>query len=85
LYGKILSVGIIGLFIGTIIILSIIGRIISLVPFMPDIISEFFSDVLFVILLEELALLVYYCGIGPYVATLLNLNNLKNKGNHVTF
>lgn len=82
---SILCVLFIGLFIVSMVILSVIGGIIFSLPLMPDIILDFFSSILFVILFEELALLIYYCGIGPYVPTLSNLNNLKNKGNHFPF
>lgn len=66
----------IGLFIITMIILSIITRVIRLFPFIPDNIYEIYSNIVMGLVLEELVLLIYHCGIGPYVPTLNSLKNL---------
>jgi len=74
----------IGLFIDTMIIFSIIGRIIKFIPLIPDKILEFYKNTVFVLTFEVLVLVIYNCGIGPYVPTPFNLNNLITERNHLT-
>ena len=71
------------LFILTMIIFSIVIRIIKLLPFRPDRIWDIFSNIVMALTFEELVLIIYHCGIGPYVPIPFNLNNLITDRNHL--
>lgn len=73
----------IGLFILTMVIFSIVTRIIKLFPFRPDRIWDIFSNIVMALTFEELVLVIYHCGIGPYVPIQFNLNNQITDRNHL--
>lgn len=75
----------IGTYLDIWIILSIITPIIKLFPFMTDEKWEKFSSIVLAVIFEVLVLIIYHCGIGPYVPTPFNLNNIITERNHLLF
>ena len=81
----ILCIILIGLLIDTYIIISIIFYIIHFIPFVPDKLWEIYSNIVFVLINEELVLIIYHCDIGPYAPTLFNMKNLITESNPLHF